>query len=89
LRLHVAGESPNSARAYANLKEILRQHRHMACKVEVIDCLSNPELTLRDGVLVTPTLIRLSPRPLISIMGDLRNHDQVARSLGLDEQVYE
>jgi circadian clock protein KaiB len=86
LRLHVAGEAPNSVKAQANLRQILKEHPEVSCELEVVDCLSDPMRSLEDGVLVTPTLIKLSPEPVVSIVGDLRNRSEVIRALGLERE---
>jgi len=57
----VAGESPSSRRAIANLKAICEPVFDDRCEVEVLDVLENAGRALADGVLVTPTLIRTTP----------------------------
>lgn len=83
LRLHVAGEAPNSVKAHANLQQILQAYPGWNYELGVVDCLSEPERSLQDGVIVTPTLIRAVPEPVVRVVGDLRNHDEVIRVLGL------
>ncbi len=68
LRLYIAGETPNSLLALANLRTLLKGHPH---DLEIIDVLAAPERALDDGVFVTPTLVRLSPEPQHSIVGSL------------------
>lgn len=86
LRLYVAGDAPNSVEAMANLKEIcngcLPPEQY---QLEIIDVLEEPLRALDDGVLVTPTLIKVSP-PSVSIVGTLDDHDQVRRALGLEQR---
>jgi circadian clock protein KaiB len=81
LRLYVAGESPSSRRAIANLKAICTTEFDDQCEVEVLDVLENAERALADGVLVTPTLIRISP-PRRTIVGDLSQRARVLDALG-------
>jgi circadian clock protein KaiB len=45
--------------------------------VDVIDVLANPDLGIREQILVTPTLIRESPPPAQRIVGDLSDPDKV------------
>src|SRR6266852_6143346 len=61
LRLYGAGESPSSRRAIANLKAICATVFDDRCEVEVLDVLEHAERSLADGVLITPTLIRITP----------------------------
>lgn len=70
-RLYVADETPNSARAMANLQSICQKHLQGRYRLEVVDILQEPLRALSEGVLVTPTLIRLLPLPVRTIVGDL------------------
>jgi circadian clock protein KaiB len=82
LRLYVAAETPNSIRAIANLRIICREFCSDRCQVEVVDILKEPLRALGEGVLVTPTLIKLSPPPVQKIVGDLSEIFTVAQALG-------
>ena len=57
LRLYVAGESPNSLRAIANLQAMCREYLGSGCRLEIVDILEDPLRLFTDGVLVTPTLV--------------------------------
>lgn len=80
LRLYVAAGAPNSERALANLKQIREEHLGV-CTVEVVDVFEAPERALADGVLVTPTLLRVSPLPVRRIIGDLGRVESVLGAL--------
>jgi circadian clock protein KaiB len=82
LRLYVAGQTPKSIVALANLKRICEQHLEGQYKVEVIDLMENPQLAQRDQIVAIPTLVRELPTPLKRIIGDLSNTDRVL--VGLD-----
>lgn len=82
-RLYVAGDSPNSARARANLQQLCHEHLADRHDIEVVDVLSAPERALADKVLVTPTLAILAPRPARTIIGNLSNLPVVLATLGL------
>lgn len=84
LRLYVAGDAPNSARARANLRRILTDVDPSCYQLEVIDCLAEPLRTMNDGVLVTPTLIRVDPPPPQIVVGTLSALDSVADALEID-----
>jgi circadian clock protein KaiB len=81
LRLYVAGESPSSRRAIVNLKAICDNEFDNQCEVEVVDVLEHAGRALADGVLVTPTLIRITP-PRRMIVGDLSQRAKVLDALG-------
>ena len=82
-RLYVANETPNSARAVANLQSICQKHLPGHCKIEMVDILQEPLRALSEEVLVTPTLVRLSPLPVRKILGDLSDRAAVLLALGL------
>lgn len=82
LRLYVAGQTPKSVAAFANLKKLYEEHLHNQYKIEVIDLLQNPHLAKQDQILAIPTLVKKLPRPIRQIIGDLSNQDKVL--LGLD-----
>jgi circadian clock protein KaiB len=84
LRLYVAGDAPNSARARANLRRLLADVREDAYRLEIIDCLVEPLRALDDGVLVTPTLVRIEPKPQRTVVGSLNAIDRVADALEIE-----
>jgi circadian clock protein KaiB len=82
LRLYVAGQTPKSLAAFANLKKICEEHLKGCYKIEVIDLLKNPILAKGDQILAIPTLVRKLPEPVRKIIGDLSNTERVL--VGLD-----
>jgi len=82
LRLYVAGQTPKSVMALANLKRICDEHMQGKYSVEVIDLMENPQLARRDQIVAIPTLVRELPSPLKRIIGDLSNTERVL--VGLD-----
>jgi circadian clock protein KaiB len=82
LRLYVAGQTPRSLRAFANLRDICDKHLAGRYTIEVIDLLENPQLAQGDQILAIPTLVRKLPPPLRKIIGDLSNTEKVL--VGLD-----
>jgi circadian clock protein KaiB len=83
VRLYVAGDGPNSAAARHNLQVYLARHEETPVEVEVIDVLLHPGRAFRDGVVVTPTLVRIAPLPERRVIGDLRDTAALAAGLGL------
>ena len=81
LRLYVSGNAPNSARAIANAKTICIEHFDTRCDLEIIDLLAQPLRALADGIVVTPTLVRLLPLPVQKIVGNLSDTSQVLLAL--------
>jgi circadian clock protein KaiB len=82
LRLYVAGETPKSVAALANLKKICEENLEGRYKIEVIDLLINPTLAGNDQILAVPTLVRELPAPVRKVIGDLSNLERVL--IGLD-----
>lgn len=82
LRLYVAGQTPKSLAAFANLKRICAEHLEGKCQIEVIDLTVNPQLAKGDQILAIPTLVRRLPAPVKKIIGDLSNTERVL--VGLD-----
>src|SRR5271157_3810407 len=84
LRLYVAGQTPKSIAAFANLKKICEEHLKGQYTIEVIDLIENPKLAKGDQILAIPTLVRKLPVPIRKIIGDLSNTERVV--IGLDIQ---
>ena len=82
LRLYVAGQTPKSIRAFANLKVLCEEHLKGRYRIEVIDLMENPQLARGDQIIAVPTLIRKLPQPVRKIIGDLS--DSVRVLVGLD-----
>jgi circadian clock protein KaiB len=82
LRLYIAGQTPKSIAAFANLKKLCEEHLKGKYDIEVIDLLENPKLAKGDQILSIPTLVRKLPQPLRKIIGDLSNTERVL--VGLD-----
>jgi len=71
LRLYVAGQTPASLAAIANLKKICEEHFKRSYHIEVIDLLVKPQLSREDQIVAIPTLVRRLPEPIRKIIGDL------------------
>ena len=76
LRLYVAGQTPKSLAAFANLKRICETHLRGEYRIEVIDLLARPELARADQIVALPTLVRKLPPPVKRIIGDLSNSER-------------
>jgi len=82
LRLYVAGQTPRSVRAIANLKKICEEHLSSRYRLEVIDLYQRPQLAEGHQIIALPTLIKELPEPIRRVIGDLSNTEQVL--VGLD-----
>jgi circadian clock protein KaiB len=82
LRLYIAGQTPKSIAAMANLKNLCQSHLEGRYEIEVIDLLKSPKLAAGDQIVAIPTLVRKLPPPIKKIIGDLSNETRVL--VGLD-----
>jgi len=82
LRLYVAGQTPKSVAAIANLKKFCEEHLAGKYRIEVVDLVPNPQIARTDQILAIPTLVRRLPSPMRKIIGDLSNTERVL--VGLD-----
>jgi len=83
LRLYVAGQTPRSLAAFANLKRICEEHLPGRYNIEVVDLVKHPQLAAGDQILAIPTLVRKLPQPLRKIVGDLRDTERALVGLQL------
>lgn len=82
LRLYVAGNAPNSLSAVANARAVCDEHFSAGHELEIVDLLKHPDRALADGIIVTPTLLKLSPLPVQRLIGSLSDKRQVLLTLG-------
>ena len=76
-KLYVAGHTPRSVTAIANLKALCEEYMPGRYKIEIIDLIERPELARSDQVVAIPTLVRKLPGPIRRIIGDLSNTERV------------
>ena len=81
LRLYVAGQAPNSVRAIANCRAICDEHFASGHELEIVDLLEHPKRAVADGIIVTPTLLKLLPLPVQRVIGSLSDTNQVLLAL--------
>lgn len=82
LRLYVAGHTPRSLAALANLRRLCNEYLPDRHEIEVIDVVRRPELARADQIVALPTLVRRLPEPVKRLIGDLSNTQRVL--LGFD-----
>jgi circadian clock protein KaiB len=83
LRLYVAGETPKSLTAFANLKRLCEEYLAGRYTIEVIDLIERPQLARTEQIVALPTLIRRLPAPIRKVVGDLSNAEQALIGLQL------
>lgn len=81
LRLYIAGPGPYATRAEQNLARFA-QAAGIEYELELIDLRRDPDRAAVDSVVVTPTLVKVSPKPRAMVVGDLADLQKVAAALG-------
>jgi circadian clock protein KaiB len=81
LRLYVAGQSPKSLQAFANLRSLCEEHLGGRYEIEVVDLVEQPSRAKSDDILAIPTLVRRLPAPHRKVIGDLSNTQRVLSGL--------
>lgn len=85
LRLFVAGDRPQSLQAKKNIEQICDAHLQGRCELTVFDVCKDFVTAMEHGVLLTPTLLLLSPLPRVTIIGNLSDTQKVLGALRLGE----
>lgn len=83
LTLFVAGDTPRSQLAIANLRRLVDGRLAGRADMRVVDVREDPDRAESERILTTPTLIRESPAPPRRVTGDLSDLDQVLLALSL------
>ena|SRR5690349_7280503 len=86
LRLYVAGQTPKSIAAFANLKNLCEEYLAGRYRIEVIDLVENPQLAAGDQILALPTLVRKLPPPLKRIIGSLSDKQKFLVGMDIKPQ---
>ena len=83
-RLYVAGSTQNSLQAVSNLTALCQAHLAESHEIEIVDVFKHPMRALEDGIMMTPTLLRVAPNPVTMIVGTLSQRDVVLHALGIE-----
>jgi circadian clock protein KaiB len=81
LRLYVTGVTTLSRRALANIKDICEKNFPGRYALEIVDLYQQPELTQREQIIASPTLVKTRPLPLCRFVGDLSDASKVLSKL--------
>lgn len=87
LRLYVAGQTPKSLAAFANLKQLCDVYLAGKYRIEVVDLVKKPQAARDDQIIAIPTLVRRLPQPIRKIIGDLCDAKRTLIGLDLSEKV--
>ena len=67
---HISSQTPNSIQAEANLKSMCLSNFPDSHHIEIIDVSQQPQRALGDGIIVTPTLVKIAPEAETSDYGE-------------------
>jgi circadian clock protein KaiB len=81
--LFVAGHGPNSLLAQQNLQRLCSERLPGRHAIKIIDVFQNLDAALKHNILITPTLIKVAPSPIVTIFGNLSDSQKVIASLRL------
>jgi circadian clock protein KaiB len=82
-RQYLSGNTPNSVQARANLAALCRTHLPGRHEIEIVDVSKDPNRALLDGIYMTPSVVKLAPSPMFTIVGTLSRPESVLEALGL------
>jgi circadian clock protein KaiB len=85
LKLYVAGTTPRSTRAIANLHSLCDRYLDGRHELEVVDIFQQPERAAINQIVAVPALLKTSPAPVRCLVGDLSDRKKLLRALNLDE----
>lgn len=83
LSLYVAGDSPKSTAALANLTRLCEEHLRGRYAIEVIDLAVHPELAAEAQIVAIPTVVRTQPDPIRTLIGNFSDTERVLIGLQL------
>jgi circadian clock protein KaiB len=81
--LYITESGPNSVQAIANLEAICEEHLKNNFRLEIVDVIEYPRRALADGIVVTPSLAKVSPLPAATVVGNLSDKTALLRALGI------
>ena len=84
--LYVAGDSPRSHQAAANLRRLGEERLGGDYELTIIDVVQDPERAESERILTTPTLVKERPAPVRRVTGDLSDSGLVMLALALAPQ---
>ncbi|NJS11853.1 MAG: circadian clock protein KaiB [Microcoleus sp. CSU_2_2] len=85
LRLYVSGSNPSTERTLVTIHQLLEQSLHHPYTLKVIDVFKHPEQAEEDQISATPTLIKIWPKPVRRIVGELNDAEKIMRLLSSAE----
>lgn len=83
LQLYITGTAPRSTEAVNNLYALCEEHLPGRYDLEVIDLYQEPDRAATGQIIASPTLVKRLPKPLMRMVGNLANREQLLIKLQL------
>lgn len=83
LRLFVAGMTPRSTLAVANIRALCERYLRGAYELDVVNLYETPASAASEQIVAAPTCVRRFPLPEKRIVGDMSNAERVITGLQL------
>jgi len=83
LQLYITGTTPRSTEAVNNLHALCEEHLAGRYELEVIDLYQEPARAALGQIIASPTLVKQLPKPLMRMVGNLANREQLMIQLHL------
>jgi circadian clock protein KaiB len=83
LQLYVSGMSPKSMEAIENIKRLCDEHLSEAFELEIIDLYKNPAAASEQQIVFSPSLIKRSPLPKKTLIGNFSDTEKIIKALGI------
>jgi circadian clock protein KaiB len=87
LRLYIADATPRSVLAKDHVLRLCREHFAGQYRLAIIDLKTQPERARRDEILAIPTLVRVLPGSLKTVVGTFADTAHVLQGLGFGDQL--
>jgi circadian clock protein KaiB len=81
LRLYVTGRTAKSTAVLSKLKETCEKHLEGRYRITVIDLVAQPHRAKVDQILAIPTVVRVTPTPIRTLIGDLSDKQKMLAGL--------
>ena len=83
LQLYVAGMSENSMSAIENIRRLGELHLKDCFELEIVDIYKQPSLAAEQQIVFTPSLVKISPLPRKTFIGNLSDTRKLMQGLDI------
>ena len=83
-RLYLAGHTQTSKDAFREVKDLCQKVLPGRHRIEIVDILRHPERAAKEGITMTPALVRLEPKPIKKIVATFGLAEELMQTLQLE-----